>query len=144
MARHITTLAGVLYRDSITNEKPDKTYYIRYKDENKRTKELKIGKFSEGIRENYCNQKRNEIITKIRLGEEPPAVTKNKRTKKILLDDIREKYFETRKKGKSKQSDLASYGKHLEPFFKNKNLEFITKEEIRKLQKTLKDKKNTL
>ncbi len=144
MARHTTKYAGILYRDSMTNEKPDKTYYIRYKDENKRTKELKIGKYSEGIRENYCNQKRNEIITKIRLGEEPPAAAKNKRTKKILLDDIKEIYFETRRDGRSKQSDLASYNKHLHPFFKNLNLELVSKEDIRKLQKTLKEKKNPL
>ena len=144
MARHTTKYAGILYRDSMTNEKPDKTYYIRYKDENKRTKELKIGKYSEGIRENYCNQKRNEIITKIRLGEEPPAAAKNKRAKKILLDDIKEIYFETRRDGRSKQSDLASYNKHLDPFFKNLNLELVSKEDIRKLQKTLKEKKNQL
>ena len=65
-----TTKTGVYYRKTITNTKPDKTYYIIYKDLNNKTKELKLGKFSEGIRENYCYQKRNEIITKIRLGEE--------------------------------------------------------------------------
>ena len=62
MARHTTNLTGVIYRDSITNGKADKVYYIRYKDKNKKTIELKIGKYSEGIREAYCNQKRNEII----------------------------------------------------------------------------------
>ena len=144
MARYTTKYTGVLYRDSITNDKPDKTYYIRYKDEDNKTKELKIGKYSEGIRENYCNQKRNEIVTKIRLGEAPPSAARNKQINKILLNDIKEKYFETRNEGKSKQSDLASYGKHLEPFFKNKNLELITKEDIRKLKKALESKKNTL
>merc|ERR1711879_60345 len=104
-----TSKIGIYYRETITNGKPDKTYYITYKDINKRTKEIKIGKFSEGIRENYCNQKRNEIITKIRLGEEPPAAAKNKRAKKILLDDIKDIYFEKRKDGKSKQSDKSSY-----------------------------------
>lgn len=142
MARHTTKFTGVIYRDSLTNNKPDKTYYIRYKDENTKTKEIKIGKYSEGIRENYCFQKRNEIITKIRLGEEPPSAVKNKKVKKVLLDDIKEIYFETRKEGKSKQSDLSSYKKHLQPFFKNYNLELVTKEDIKKLQKTIKDTKN--
>ena len=64
MARHTTNLTGVIYRDSITNGKSDKTYYIRYKDDSNKTIEVKIGKYSEGIREAYCNQKRNEIITK--------------------------------------------------------------------------------
>jgi integrase len=144
LARHTTNCTGVIYRDSITNKKSDKIYYIRYKDENNKTKELKIGKFSEGVRENYCNQIRNEIITKMRLGEVPPSAAKNRRVKKILLDEIKEIYFEKRREGKSKQSDLASYKKHLEPFFKNLNLELITKEDIRKLQKTLKEKKNPL
>ena len=44
MARHITNLTGVIYRDCITNGKADKVYYIRYKDKNKKTIELKIGK----------------------------------------------------------------------------------------------------
>jgi len=59
MARHKTNLTGVIYRDIITNGKPDKVYYIRYKDKSNKTIELKIGKYSEGIRENYCNLKRN-------------------------------------------------------------------------------------
>ena len=53
MARHTTNLTGVIFRDCITNGKPDKVYYIRYKDKNKKTIELKIGKYSEGIREAY-------------------------------------------------------------------------------------------
>ena len=73
-----TTKTGIYYREAITNNKPDKTYYITYKDIHNKTKEVKIGKYTEGIRENYCNQKRNEIITKQRLGEEPPAIAKKK------------------------------------------------------------------
>ena len=44
MARHTTNLTGVIYRDCITNGKADKVYYIRYKDNNRKTIELKIGK----------------------------------------------------------------------------------------------------
>ena len=137
-----TSKIGIYYRETITNGKPDKTYYITYKDINKRTKEIKIGKFSEGIRENYCNQKRNEIITKIRLGEEPPTIAKDRRTKKVLLEEIQEKYFKTRRDGKSKASDQSSYNKHLKPFFHEKDLENITKEDIRKLHNKIKSSKN--
>lgn len=137
-----TSKTGVYYRESISNGKADKTYYITYKDLNNKTKEIKLGKFSEGIRENYCYQKRNEIITKIRLGEEPPAAAKNKRAKKVLLDDIQEKYFKTRKEGKSKDSDYSTFKKHLKPFFYEKDLESITKEDIRKLQTKIKESKN--
>ena len=62
MARHTTNLTGVIFRDSITNGIADKTYYIRYKDNDNKLVELKIGKYSEGIREAYCNTKRNEYI----------------------------------------------------------------------------------
>ncbi len=57
--RNQTKLSGVYYINSNTNGKADKTYYIRYIDGNKKDKEIKIGKYSEGIREAYCNAKRN-------------------------------------------------------------------------------------
>lgn len=80
MSRISTKFTGVFYRKCTTNEKEDKTYYIRYKEDNK-AKEIKIGKYSEGVREAYCNQIRNETITKLRLSEEPPAATKYKKKK---------------------------------------------------------------
>ena len=91
MARHTTNLTGVIYRDSITNEKADKTYYIRYKDENNMTVELKIGKYSEGVREAYCNAKRNEILTKQRIGEEPPIIAQRK--KREILSKFQRNYL---------------------------------------------------
>lgn len=142
MARHITKFTGILYRDSITNTKPDKTYYIRYKDINNKTREVKIGKYSEGIRENYCNQKRNEIITKIRLGEEPPAMANKKKKNSISFKELQEKYFELRKDGRSKQSDVASAKKHILSFFENKNIELLTKEDIRAFKKLIQSKTN--
>ncbi|RXK14560.1 hypothetical protein CP965_03695 [Halarcobacter mediterraneus] len=54
---HTTKTTGVRYRDIITNGKVDKTYYIRFKDTNNKTREIKVDKYSEGILENYCNQK---------------------------------------------------------------------------------------
>ena len=105
LARISTKFTGVFYRESTTNNKPDKTYYIRYKDNSNKTKETKIGKFSEGVREAYCNQLRNEIITKQRLGEEPPAAAKNKRKKINSLKEIVEKYFLTRKDNDTTKAD---------------------------------------
>ena len=140
LARIKTKYMGVYYRESTTNEKSDKTYYIRYKNHENKTVEIKIGKHSEGVREAYCNQKRNEIVTKLRLGEEPPAATKYKKRKKTLLSDIAKEYFKTRKEGKSKISDLATYGKHLENYFDD--LETVTKSDMEKLISSLKKKKN--
>lgn len=140
MSRIKTRFTGIYYRTSSTNGKADKTYYITYKDENNKTKELKIGKYSEGIREAYCNQKRNEIITKQRLGEEPPTVTKHKKRDKLKLSTISDKYFQNRKDGKSKKSDLSTFNKHLKDYFLD--LEIVTKTDIEKFITTLERKKN--
>ena len=140
MGRIKTKYTGVSYRNSKTNGKEDKTYYIRFKDINGDDVEQKIGRFSEGVREVYCNQKRNEIITKIRLGEEPPAASKHKKRKKTLLSDIAHEYFKTRKEGKSKRSDLATFNKHLKDYFED--METATKADVQKLISSLQQKTN--
>jgi len=140
MARHKTNYTGVIYRDSITNKKPDKTYYIRYKDNNGITCEIKIGKYSEGVRESYCNQKRNEIITKQRLGEEPPAAARHKKRKSISIQQLAVEYFKTRKEGRSKHSDLITFNKHLVGYFTD--MEIITKKDIEKFISLMEQKTN--
>lgn len=140
LARIKTSYTGVYYRTSTTNEKEDKTYYITFYDNDSKKREVKIGKYSEGVREAYCNQKRNEIITKLRLGEEPPAAAKHKKKNKVLLADIADKYFQNRKEGKSKKSDIATFNKHLKDYFAD--LETVTKSDIEKLISTLEQKKN--
>lgn len=136
--RNKTKFAGVYYYDTITNNKSDKTYYIRYKDENNKDKELKIGKFSEGIRESYCNAKRNEIITKIRLGEDLPKVAMKNSINKIVLDDIAIKYFEYREvhhNQRSKQNEEYRYNTHIKPKFGKMSLHTISISDIEKLQR---------
>ncbi|MGE4457475.1 MAG: tyrosine-type recombinase/integrase [Arcobacteraceae bacterium] len=140
MARIKTKFAGVYYRTSTTNGKEDKTYYITYYDNNSKKREVKIGKYSEGVREAYCNQKRNETITKLRLGEEPPVASKYKKKNKVLLTDIADQYFQNRKEGKSKKSDIATFNKHLKDYFVD--LETVTKSDIEKLISSLEQKKN--
>ena len=140
LARVKTKFTGVYYRTSTTNGKEDKTYYITFYDNDSKKKEVKIGKYSEGVREAYCNQKRNETITKLRLGEEPPVASKYKKKDKVLLADIADKYFQGRKEGKSKKSDIATFNKHLKDYFMD--LETVTKSDIEKLISTLEQKKN--
>ena len=69
----------------------DKSYYITYK-ENKKDVWKKIGKHSEGIREVFCHQKRNEIISKIRLGEDLPHVAAKKVSQTFL--DIAKQFYD--------------------------------------------------
>jgi integrase len=139
MARHTTNLTGVIYRDCITNGKADKVYYIRYKDKNKKTIELKIGKYSEGIREAYCNQKRNEIITKQRNGEEPPIIAQRKKRIIISIENITNQYFN--EKPKINKIIKSYYKNHILPFFKDYDFENISREDISKFTNTLKLKK---
>ena len=107
MSRKRTKFTGVYYRETTTNDKPDKTYYITFKNSKNKMQELKIGKFSEGIREQYCNLKRNEILTKLRLGEE------------VHL----------------KHKDVSSYKKHLLSYFENSDLNTINKKDIQLFKK---------
>ena len=132
MSRIKTKLVGVYYRVIITNGKADKTYYITYKDINNKTKELKIGKYSEGVREAYCNQKRNEIITKQRLGEEPPAIVLKKRfNKEDTIDKLFDYYYEHKKlHNKHIEADKAAYENHISSVFGNITADRLTMEDI--------------
>lgn len=77
-----------VYSQELQNN--DKSYYITYK-ENKKDVWKKIGKHSEGIREAYCNQIRNDVVSKIRLGEDLPHVAARK--EKETLRDIAEQFY---------------------------------------------------
>ncbi|MCG3669100.1 tyrosine-type recombinase/integrase [Aliarcobacter butzleri] len=142
--RFNTKFSGVFYRESITNDKLDKTYYIRYKDKNNKDKEIKIGKYSEGFRENYCNQLRNEIITKQRIGEEPPAATRNKKKKILSIETISENYFSEKKEGGYKGTDESNYKNYILPYFKTLDFENISKNDIQIFSNQLKKTKSLI
>jgi integrase len=136
-----TKYNGIFYRESITNDKKDKTYYIRYKDINGKDIEKKIGKYSEGFRENYCNQIRNEIITKQRLGEEPPVIAKKKKKQILSIDSIAQNYFLHRRESRSKDTDLSSYNSHILPYFENYDFETVKKDTFINFSTHLENKK---
>lgn len=142
--RFNTKFSGVFYRESITNDKLDKTYYIRYKDKNNKDKEIKIGKYSEGFRENYCNQLRNEIITKQRIGEEPPAATRNKKKRILSIETISENYFSEKKEGGYKGTDESNYKNYILPYFKTLDFENISKNDIQIFSNQLKKTKSLI
>ncbi len=149
MKRIKTKFTGVFYRESTTNGKADKTYYITYKN-NKKSVETKIGKFSEGVREAYCNAKRNEIVTKIRLGEDLPTIAQRKQKKTTTVKELADLYFEYRELHNSKnlKNEKNKYENHIKPDFENKDIYTLTEEHIeslqRKKQKTLAPKTNNI
>jgi len=143
LSRIKTKYVGVYYRETTTNGKDDKTYYITYKDNYGKMKELKIGKYSEGVRENYCNQKRNEIVTKLRLGEEPPAAARLKKKTANLISQVAAAYFTQRKENETTKSDKAIYEYYIEPHFKDIDLiDSSTIEKFYKYLQTAKQKNN--
>jgi len=113
----------------------DKTFYITYKDDNKKVW-LKIGRHSEGVREAYCNQKRNEIITKKRLGEEPPAIAKKKRfSTDNTIDKIFDYYYQHKKlHNKHIEADKSTYNNHIRDILGSIPIEKLSVEDILELQ----------
>ena len=137
-----TKFSGIFYRETMTNDRIDKTFYIRYKDENNKDKEIKVGKYSEGYREAYCNQLRNEIITKQRTGEEPPSIASKKKRNILSIETIANDYFNYRKESKTKANDISQYNNHILPYFKNIDFETIDKNEILQFANKLKKTKS--
>lgn len=121
---------GVYYRE-LSNG--DKSYDITYKVDDKKVW-LKIGLHSEGIREAFCHQKRNEIVTKQRLGEELPHVA-SKKTSKTLLElakefyDYKELYNKQNKKTRSRVENRLN-----EHFIGTKAVKTITKSDMENFQ----------
>jgi integrase len=104
----------------------DITFYIQYINEDKVNTKIKVGRKSEGIDENYCFHKRNELISQIRLGENPKLIQKNV----LSFDEVAQKYFinrhkEGRKEASTKRVTL-SYNKHLKAIMIKKNIYTIT------------------
>ena len=86
----------------VTSKVVDKIFLIRYR-ENYSDKQMTIGKFSEGIRLEFCKAKRIEILNKIQHGE---FVGKNF---KITFNEVFKKYIQWAKNNKKtwKQDENA-------------------------------------
>ena len=95
-----------------------------------------MGKHSQGIRINYCKQIRNEILMKLRLGEEPPAVAKKKKKTSTKFDDFAEIYFKEKElEVKDIEKIKKSYINHIKPFIGHRAVDEITSDEIKEIQK---------
>ena len=129
---------GIFYKE-IINEKNkivDKVFLIRYRQDNK-DKLITIGKYSAGIRIAFCKQKKDEILNKIRLGEDIPI--KHKKSKKgISLDEIAQKYFEDLKlhsNSNTSRDIMSKYNKHLFKPFGELAVDEIKVDDLESLQK---------
>lgn len=135
--RHKTRYQNVIYIETTTNGKPDKVYYIRFR-ENGKSKEVKIGKYSEGIRENYCNQKLLATNNAIRLGEQPPIIANSHKREIITFDQIAMKYFDARElHNRTNHQARSKYKSQLQPYIGSKDISAISKNYILKIQTEL-------
>ena len=88
-----TNMDGIFYKEIFNNNGKvvDKQYLIRWVDENGKSRLKNIGTYSSGIRERYCKIKRDEILMKIRLGEDLPHLAMPKQI--LTIFEMSEIYF---------------------------------------------------
>ncbi len=129
---------GVFHRILEDNSK---TYYVIYKDPiSKKRVRLKVGNSKDGMNEAYCFNKRNEIISKLRLGDDPNIPILTKKLHKDSLNDIANKYFEHKNLAETKKNTkdrLSKYNKHYSNDIGKKPIQTITKQDGIDLQKKL-------
>ena len=127
---------GVYYKeiektiiDDKGNEKTkidDKLYLIRYKDKNDTWKFKTIGKYSEGIREEFCNTKRIELINQLKLGEQPTILKEKLKKDIITFDSIAKKYFDSVEGiNRDNKNSIARYELHIKPFIGHLDISLI-------------------
>ena len=122
-----------VYYSTLQNE--DRVYYITYKDNNQKKKWIKIGLKTEGVNESYCHQKRNEIVTKQRLGEELPHIAK--RNIKSLNEIAKLFYDEKELHNKQNKKTRARVEKHIQEDLGNIPINKISKDDVLRVQKKL-------
>ncbi|PHR71324.1 MAG: integrase [Arcobacter sp.] len=107
----------------------DISYYIRYKNEYGKSVRIKVGDKSKGITEPFCKQKRDELINKLRLGEDLPI--RQRKELIITLNDLSKLYFDDRDlELKQNKRQKSKYVLHLEIPFGTKNIKLLTKQDI--------------
>jgi len=147
--RHRTKNQGIYFKDiekttvddkgKSKTTKHDKVYLIRYKYDKKQVW-VTVGKFSAGIREAYCVQKRNERLNKLRLGEEPPAIiTRKRKVKGATVNDVFDYYIENKDMAeKSRKSFRGRYKKHMRDLIGAITAKDITAEQIIEVRNSIK------
>ena len=120
---------GVYYNEL---ENKDKVFYFNYKDknDNNKLKWIKVGKYSEGIREINAFNLRNEQISKMNHGKDITKVANKKKKELITLDILANRYFDDRK---STNERKQKYNNHIKPLIGNRQIENITKVDIKKV-----------
>jgi len=126
---------GVYYRQK---KDSDKVYYFTYKDNNRISKNIKVGLHSNGISEEYTFQLRSETIADIKANKVPEIITKKKQYN-ISLDECADFYF-TNHLTKTTEKRKRQYENHIKQKFGNKNIFALLPSEIEQFKNSHKDK----
>jgi integrase len=131
---NISNIKSLSLEDMDSLKQVDKLFIVRYRDSSNKDKLITIGKYTAGITQAYCKQKRNEILNKERLGED--IQIKHKKKERKTLDNLADIYFNDKKIDKYRQN---RYNNHIKPVFGNKDITTIKKADIQKFLNNLTD-----
>ena len=124
-----TKRTGVYYNPLEDN---DKVFYFTYNDinDNKKKKWVKVGKYSDGIREVNAFNLRAEQISKMKHGKDITVIANKKKKEIVTFDNLAQTYFKDKK---STSNRMSRYNIHIKPRIGNKDIQNISKESIIKL-----------
>jgi len=120
---------GVYYYEL---EGKDKAFYVTYKNADNKKVWEKIGKYSEGIREDFCNQKRVEKINSLKFGDDTPIV-KNKRVNGKTFEELANHYLKSLQHPKTTVEYNGCFKNVILPIIGDKQADLITKEDVLKV-----------
>jgi len=130
--------AGVYYR---VLQDGSKTFYIKFRDPiTGQQQRLKIGNSKEGMNETFCNNKRIELIGKLRLGEDTKTPIMEKKRHRTTLNDLAQLYFSdmhVKKPGRVTTDRQSKYDKHFKEGLGLSDPKHITKRDAEKLMQEL-------
>ena len=126
----------------VTILKDDKVYCIQYKDIDDKWKFKTIGKYSDGIREVFCHNKRIEIMNQTMLGEQPKIIKKKEKKNIITLEQIYDIYMKQKRLENRLGRKVGQiYRVYIKDIFGQKDIDTITTEKIIEFKEFLITKK---
>lgn len=113
-------------------EDGDKAFYFNYRDknDNNKLKWVNIGKESQGYSQDITKTLRDEQLSKMNHGKDITKVSNKKKKDLITLNSLANRYFEDKK---STNERKQKYSNHIKPFIGNKQIQNITKVDIKKV-----------
>jgi len=120
--------------------RPERCFYIRYKDSMGRRVREKVGWESEGITAAYAAQIRAERLRTIRLGDEPVPIQKKRKLRTTFEDFTESQYLPwARENKKTYKRDEQLYRIWLRPTIGGKALKEISPLDLERIKKVMKD-----